>query len=330
MEEVSSWYLTKPLEIDRRTPRVSVAIATYNQEALVSTALDSALAQDYPDLQVVVGDDGSTDHTPAILEGYRRRYPDRIKLLLSPTNRGITANYNAILAACDGQYVARLDGDDLFKPGKIRAQVEVLDAQPQASVCHHPVEWFDGETGATISVVNRGVWRSADDAVCRGTFGSGPSVMHRRNAAPAHGFRTELPCASDLMFYIELALAGEVVTIDEPLARYRFHDQQVCRSPAVFRDCLRTLEMVEAEGLARPRIIARGRANVMHWEAINRQRAGADRATVRTLLMKGLRSDPTYAPLWKRLVKTYAGEETVKRLHALKSLLARQRRAHHQ
>lgn len=310
----------------RRASSVSVAIPTYNQEGFVAEALESVLDQGYPNLEIVAGDDGSTDRTPEILEEYRRRHPDRIRLILNETNRGITANFNLILAACDGDYVAWLGGDDLFKPGKIRAQVEALDARAEASICHHPVEWFDSGSGETISVVNRGVrsWRNTEELICRSAFGAGASVMHRRGAAPPHGFRSELRYASDWLFFIELTLVGDVCALEQPLSRYRHHPRQVSvdnPSPDVFLDSLRTMDILERDGLARGAVIARGRANVFHWEAVGRMQRGADRASLRALLLRGVRSDPTYLPLWRRLVEVHIGAANAARARALKSRL---------
>jgi len=307
-------------------PLVSVAIPAYNQESFVEQALESVLAQDYPELQIVVGDDGSRDRTPAILREYKKRHPGAFKLVLGEANQGITANCNAILDACEGKYVAWLGGDDLFKAGKVRAQVEAMEAHPSATISHHPVEWFDSASGVTIGIANGGdrTWHDIEELVCKGCFGSGTSVMHRREAAPAHGFRRELPCASDWLFFIEIALAGEVLVLDVPLSRYRHHPKQISvgtPSAQVFMDALRTLDLLEQEGLAPAPVIARGRANVMHWEAVSRMKLGAERQTVRALLLRGIRHDPLYPAPWKRLVELQLGPRRTEQIRSVKRKL---------
>src|SRR5262245_26145379 len=114
-----------------RHPLVSVCIVTFNQANFVQRALLSAVEQDYPNLEVLVADDGSTDGTAEVLQRLAQQYPERVQLLPIEPNRGIAGiarNYNRALTNARGKYVALLDGDDEFLPGKIRKQVEWLEA----------------------------------------------------------------------------------------------------------------------------------------------------------------------------------------------------------
>ena len=104
-------------------PKVSVAIWTCDQEAFIGDAITSALEQDYPDLEIVVADDASRDATPRIVSEFARRFPAVVRPLLHTEGRSIVANVNRALAACSGELVATLDGDDVFLAGKVRAQV---------------------------------------------------------------------------------------------------------------------------------------------------------------------------------------------------------------
>src|SRR5436190_24170616 len=101
------------------TPQVSIHFVSFNQAAFIEESLESALRQDYPNLQIVASDDGSTDGTAQIIERYARRYPDRIHAITGGPNLGITANCNRALRECKGEYIAFLAGDDLYLPGKI-------------------------------------------------------------------------------------------------------------------------------------------------------------------------------------------------------------------
>ncbi len=94
-------------------PRVSVVIPAYNCERFIRDAVDSALAQDYPALKIIVIDDGSTDDTGALLASYGTR----IRLLSQP-NRGCAAARNKGVAHAHGRYIAFLDGDDAWSPWK--------------------------------------------------------------------------------------------------------------------------------------------------------------------------------------------------------------------
>ena len=115
---------------DTKLPLVSISIITYNQKDFLRECIESALAQDYPHLEIVVADDGSKDGTHEMLHDYQARYPDKFVLRLAERNQGITANSNAAHFACTGKYIAWMGGDDLLLPGKIRRQVEFMVALP--------------------------------------------------------------------------------------------------------------------------------------------------------------------------------------------------------
>lgn len=121
--------------------KLSVFIITYNHEHFIRQALDSVLEQDVDfDYEIVIGEDRSTDNTLAILREYKARHPRKIRLLERETNLGAIPNFWATLDACQGQYVAMLEGDDYWTdPQKLRRQLEFLDAHPDYAICFHNV-----------------------------------------------------------------------------------------------------------------------------------------------------------------------------------------------
>jgi glycosyltransferase involved in cell wall biosynthesis len=112
-------------------PLVTCIIPCYNRPAYVRDAIESALAQTYTALEVIVIDDGSTDDTPAVLASYG----DRIRVL-TQENGGSSAARNAGIAASAAPYLAWLDSDDAWLPEKIAVQVDVLEAHPEAGVAY--------------------------------------------------------------------------------------------------------------------------------------------------------------------------------------------------
>lgn len=129
--------------------KLSVAMCTYNHEAYIAQALDSALMQrtDW-EFEIVVGEDRSQDNTREILTAYQQQYPDRVRLLLHPERQGVGSNLRQVLAACRGEYIALLDGDDYWtSPDKLRTQVEFLDSHPEYTMCCHPVRMYAQDTG---------------------------------------------------------------------------------------------------------------------------------------------------------------------------------------
>src|SRR5215471_276245 len=109
--------------------RVSTVIAAYNAERTIAETIESALAQECDGHEVVVVNDGSTDSTATILTGYG----DRISIV-TQSNRGAAAARNAGVAYSTGKYIATLDSDDLWLPGKLQTMVAALERNAGASL----------------------------------------------------------------------------------------------------------------------------------------------------------------------------------------------------
>jgi glycosyltransferase involved in cell wall biosynthesis len=119
-------------------PKVSVVIPAYNRLPLLKEAIDSVLAQDFEDLELIVVDDGSTDGTVDEI----RRYGGRVKLMIHAQNRGVSAARNTGISAARGKYIAFLDSDDLWVKGKLKLQVPFLDENPQYPLCYTDEIWI--------------------------------------------------------------------------------------------------------------------------------------------------------------------------------------------
>ncbi len=115
-------------------PLVSVIMPCYNSQQYVAEALDSVLQQDYPNLEVIVVDDGSTDNSLQILQQYADQNSDRITIIRQ-ANQGPAAARNTGMQAATGKYIAFNDSDDLWLPGKVRAQVNYLENHPETGLC---------------------------------------------------------------------------------------------------------------------------------------------------------------------------------------------------
>jgi glycosyltransferase involved in cell wall biosynthesis len=109
--------------------RLSIVIPTWNRARLVCEAVESALVQEGADLEVIVVDDGSTDGTAETIE---RRFGESVKLLRMPTRSGVGAARNHGVAWATGDLLSFLDSDDLWLPGKLRAELDVLERFPEA------------------------------------------------------------------------------------------------------------------------------------------------------------------------------------------------------
>jgi glycosyltransferase involved in cell wall biosynthesis len=118
-------------------PLVSVVIPTFNRATWVREAIDSVLAQDYPQLEVIVVDDGSSDHTPEVVRGFGPALT-----FIRQSHAGVSAARNRGVAVSHGTLVAFLDSDDLWLPNKVAAQVALFLQQPQTQVCYTDEVWI--------------------------------------------------------------------------------------------------------------------------------------------------------------------------------------------
>lgn len=215
-------------------PLVSVAIITYNQKNYLRECIESVLEQDYPNIEIVVADDGSDDGTRDLLLDYERKHPEKFVLRLSEKNRGITVNSNAAHFACSGTYVAWMGGDDLMLPNKLSKQVAYMEANPICTISYHNLEVFDSDTNENLYYFNkrnRSVNGDIRTSIRYGTFNGACSSMVRADRAPQDGFNAKFPVASDWYYWIEaLANGGTINYIDEVLGRYRRHPNNVTSS----------------------------------------------------------------------------------------------------
>ena len=125
--------------------KLSVAMITYNHERFIRQAIESVLDQKVNfDFEIVIGEDCSTDSTRTIVAELQQQYPDRIVALMRPHNLGAMRNLQETLAACKGQYVALLEGDDYWtSQHKLQKQVDFLDARPDCAISCHRAQFID-------------------------------------------------------------------------------------------------------------------------------------------------------------------------------------------
>lgn len=133
-------------------PKISVLMGIYNCADTLPEAIDSILAQTCTDWELILCDDGSTDDTYAVAEGYQNRYPEKILLLKNDRNMGLNYTLNHCLAQASGEYMARMDGDDVSLPERFEKELAVLEAEPSVSVVSCPMIYFD-EAGDRTSAM---------------------------------------------------------------------------------------------------------------------------------------------------------------------------------
>jgi len=220
-------------------PKISAFIFTYNQEKYIEDTLESVLQQNYNNIEIVVGDDGSKDGTVEILKRYQKEYPGIIKLILSPENTGITANCNRILQECTGEFIAILGGDDIWLPNKLHAQVAWFNENPDHVLCFTLMESFYSETNESIgispseSIETLTKLDTISKTMALGANGS--SFLIRASAIPKEGFNALIPMVSDFLFYVQIIHNKNIGGINEVLTRYRRHTNNISSSLGLIR-----------------------------------------------------------------------------------------------
>ncbi len=207
--------------------KVSVVIPVFNKSAHVRAAVESILQGTWRELEVIAVDDHSTDGSLAVLRGID---DPRLRILALPSNVGPAGAANAGMAAARGEYVARLDADDLAVPERIAMQVAFMDAHPHLGGSSGHLRLFGDSTGE---------WRlplSPDACRARILFGTplvqGGSIL-RRSVLEAHQLRYDPSwprVGEDWLFWCRLLHVTEVGNLDEVLIHYRRDGDNVSRT----------------------------------------------------------------------------------------------------
>ena len=206
-------------------PRVTVLMPVYNGERYLREAIDSILAQTFTDFEFIIVDDGSTDETPTILNGYT---DPRIVRLRNQTNVGLVESLNRGLAAARGEYIARQDADDVSLPQRLEKQLDFLESHPDV-----------GLVGTTFAIVNScGVILGIPSVptqngdiqerlLCANNFCHG-SVMFRRKCLEVVGaYRADLFPAEDYDLWLRIGEHFQVANLSDVLYQWRDWDASI-------------------------------------------------------------------------------------------------------
>lgn len=212
---------------------ISVVIPAYNTGHLVSEAIDSVLGQSHRRVEVIVVDDGSTDQTREVVSAIADKDP-RVNYVYQE-NKGLGGARNTGIYRARGEYIAFLDADDLFLPGKLQTQAAALDADPELGLVAGGHRVLDIDTGLALG--ERHPWQhrpnlELDTWLVACPIVPGAVLMRSKWARRVNGFQTlNPPGAEDRDMWLRLSYEGcKMAWTEEVVCAYRMHSGQMTRN----------------------------------------------------------------------------------------------------
>jgi glycosyltransferase involved in cell wall biosynthesis len=206
--------------MNQQTPLISVGMPVHNALPFLDESIASVLAQTLTDFELVILDDGSTDGSFETLTAWSRR-DSRVRILRSEARTGLSRSSNSVVSQCRASIIARMDGDDVSHPDRLRQQWNILENEPSIVAVGTLCDGIDA-TGRMVRPRDR--WR----IVRRSSFIPFPhgSAMFRREAFDAiGGYREQTDGGEDQDLFLRMTRQGKVVTLPDVLYRYRYHQQ---------------------------------------------------------------------------------------------------------
>jgi glycosyltransferase involved in cell wall biosynthesis len=235
-----------------RAGLVSVIIPAYNEAATVERTISSVLNQTYPDLEVLVVDDGSTDETAVLVQRMAHLDP-RIKLL-QKANGGLVSARNYGIAHAQGEFIAPLDADDLWHPEKIKKQLKVVrDRGDHVGLVYCWSRAIDEQDQVLFDITPCALRDNVYAAlIMRNFISSGAPLVRRRCVEEVGGYDATLssrgaPCCEDLKFNLDIAEYYDFDVVPEFLLAHRFRAGSMSTdSDAMLRSYKLVIEEVRA------------------------------------------------------------------------------------
>lgn len=201
------------------TPKVTVLMPVYNGEAYLNEAIESILSQTFEDFEFLIINDCSSDNSKEIIKAYKDK---RINFVENETNIGLSSILNKGLDIAKGEYIARMDQDDISLPDRLQKQVEFMDKNPEIGICGSFIEKFGAETGI-------GKYPLINDLIkINLLFYSAlahPTVMFRNSLLRKYNlkYNPEYEYAEDYDLWSRCIKHFKIANLNEVLLKYRMH-----------------------------------------------------------------------------------------------------------
>lgn len=207
-----------------RSPLISVIMSVYNGASFLRESVDSILKQSFTDFEFIIVDDGSTDGSKDIIRSYS---DERIVFIPLGENKGLIYALNLAIENSRGKYIARMDADDIALENRLALQVDAMEQDSSAILCHSAYLSFSDSKSVLLKLELPADGDRAfllfSNSICHPTVMMNGPVLRNLNAA----YRSEFKHTEDYDLWTRLALMGKFFYLSTPLIKYRDHAAQV-------------------------------------------------------------------------------------------------------
>lgn len=212
-----------PKGCEMKTPRISVLMPAYNSEKYIAESIESILNQTFIDFEFIIINDGSTDNTAKIINQYATK-DSRIKFVNNSKNKGLIGVLNEGLELCRGEYIARMDSDDISLPTRFEKQIAYMDAHPECGVLG---TYFHVFGTRNEDIILPQYVRILDLAYA--CMVGHPTIMLRKSVIDKYDFRYDFNYkhAEDYELWSRMIMVTEIHNLPEILLYYRLGDTNV-------------------------------------------------------------------------------------------------------
>lgn len=211
------------------SPRVTILMPVFNGELFLREAIQSILDQHYQDFELLIFNDGSTDSSREIINSFADK---KITVYHDVENRGYVSRLNHGISIAKGEYIARMDADDVSHPSRLKTQVEFMDEFAEFGICGTSIEIID-EAGLSLG---NGQRYSEDEMLKIKLLADAcfahPTVMIRRSILVTNNlwYSENFAPAEDYKLWFDLSLKTKLANLSDILLKYRTHSQQITRT----------------------------------------------------------------------------------------------------
>jgi glycosyltransferase involved in cell wall biosynthesis len=229
--------------------KVSVIIPVYNRDGWIGDCIDSVLSQTYENFELIVVDDGSTDSTQDIFKKYRENN-ENIKVLFQQ-NKGVSSARNLGIKAAEGEYIAFLDSDDIWKSEKLETQISYFNLTPGAYVCQTDEVWI--RNGKRVNPGKRHKKPSGDifiDSLSLCLVSPSAVMMKKDFFEKAGLFDEEMTACEDYDLWLRASLLFDFHIVEEPLVVKRGgHSDQLSSLPNLDKFRIYSIKKIVENGI---------------------------------------------------------------------------------